>query len=149
MLEIFCERKILGLRACDAHSEALLCDLPQGKRLRVKITQDRSGPHHRLFFAMLSMVAKGCGRDAEELLDIIKIETGHVRKVKANRRTYEFPASIAWHNMDQRKFNAFFEVACQVIEEEVGLKQPALMAELREQFPDIFGVVFREERESA
>jgi len=145
MIELFLERKILGLRACDAHSEALLCELPQGKRLRVKITQDRSGPHHRLFFSMLGMVAKGCGRDAEELLDIIKIETGHVRVVHSRRRIYKIPASIAWHNMDQRKFNAFFEVACQVIEEEVGLKQPALMAELREQFPDVFGVVFAKE----
>ncbi len=141
MLELFMERKILGLRACDAHSEALLCDLPQGKRLRVRITQDRSSAHHRLFFAMLGMVSKGCGRDVEGLLDCIKIATGHTERFSYRGKWYEKPASIAWNKMDQRVFNSFFEVACQVIEEEVGIKQPDLMRELRETFPDLYATL--------
>lgn len=149
MLELFMERKVLGLRACDAHSEALLCDLPQGQRLRVKITQDRSGPFHRLFFSMLGMVAKGCGRETEDLLDIIKLETGCVRKLKRRGVIEEHPGSIAWHNMDEVRFRKFFDAACIAIEAEVGLKQPDLMRELREEFPSLYGSVFREERESA
>ncbi len=143
------ERRILGLRACDAHSEALLCELPQGKRLRVRITQDRSGPHHRLFFSMLKMVADGCGRDTEQLLDCIKIATGHTERFSYRGQWYEKPASIAWHKMDQRKFGSFFEAACQVIEEEVGLKQPDLMRELKEAFPDLFVAALKEKEGAA
>lgn len=149
MLELHMERKLLGLRACDSHSEALLCDLPQGKRLKVRITADRSSAHHRLFFAMLGMVAEGCGRSTEDLLDVIKFATGHVRKVKYRGQMVEVPASISWAKLDQFGFNAFFDQAVRVICEELDIKQPDLLRECKEQFPDLFGLVFRKAKETA
>lgn len=149
MIELAMERRILGLRACDSHSEALLCELPQGKRLKVRITMDRSSPHHRLFFAMLGMVADGCGRSTEDLLDVIKLSTGHVRKVRYRGQIIEVPASISWAKLDQSGFNKFFDEAVRVICEELGVKQPDLLRECKEQFPDLFGLVFRKQREEA
>ena len=145
MLELHMERKLLGLRACDSMSEAALCDLPQGKRLKVRITADRSSAHHRLFFAMLGMVAEGCGRSTEDLLDVIKLATGHVRKIKFRGQIVEVPASISWAKLDQTGFGKFFSEAVAVIEQELGVKQPDLMRELSEAFPDLFGAVFRKE----
>lgn len=145
MLELYLERKFLGLRACDSHTEALLCELPQGKRLKVKITVDRSGPHHRLFFAMLGMCAEGCGRSTEDLLDAIKLATGHVRKVRYRGAIVDVPASIAWAKLDQKGFAAFFAQAVAAIEEELSIKAPDLMRELRDQFPDLYSAVVRHE----
>lgn len=138
MREVFMERQYNALRPVDAWSEQELNELPPHKRLRVKITQDRSGPHHRLFFKMLAHVADGCGMDREELRATVTVGAGHVLRYRKNGEWHEAPRSIAWDKMDQDAFNPFFQKVLTVIEVELGLKKPALLRELREAFPNLW-----------
>lgn len=144
MFDLVMERVFGRLQPADAWSEELFDDVPFGKHLRVRITEDRSGPQHRLFFKCLGHVAKGCGQDPERLRKVILLETGYVDIVKRGGKVWEIPKSMRFDKMPQAEFNRFFNDAMALIADEVGMKQPALMRELRQQFPSLFAEVITE-----
>lgn len=113
--------------------------LPIGAEVRAELRRPRSVRHHRKMFAMLQTVAKGCGRPVDELLDIVKLETGRFRVIERKGQRWKIPSSIAFDKMDQGDFNEFFDEAVAIVAAETGLKQPDLYHQLRAAHPDLFG----------
>lgn len=93
-----------------------LSKLPFGKPLRVEVKQPRSGPQHRLYWALCQRIGNAVGADPENISDLIKIETGHCEVVKsAKYGEIRLPRSIAYANMDQISFQDFVSKAIDVI----------------------------------
>lgn len=115
--ELFMTRTGLNvLKPADAASDDLLRGLPGNKPLRVKITLDRSGPHHRQFRALLSVVAQATDRAPDHLLAMIKIGTGYVEPVvMADGKLAYIPQSTAFDKMDQQQFKTFYDRALDFI----------------------------------
>lgn len=106
-----------------------------GKALKVKVTQPRSGPQHRLYWTIIGLVADNLEDVSEDTLhDVIKLRCGYAKAVKTRRGIEYVPASIAWDKMPQDEFNVFFEKAMRFICDDVipGMSRPALEREARE-----------------
>lgn len=96
-----------------------------GGSYKLEITQPRSGPHHRMFWALASEIANalnaGPGGEwtPEAVTEWLKISTGHVEMLRLPPKAAAKygtpiaarPKSIAFHNMDQIEFSAFFDAA--------------------------------------
>ena len=93
---------------------------PMGGLLRAKVTNTRSVPHHRRFFAILQawIDATGYGYDKERLLKDIKLDLGYTEKVKTlSGKVHIIPDSISFEAMDQASFNEFYMKATALLSE--------------------------------
>ena len=115
--ELFMYRTVFdNLKPADAASEESLALLPVGKALRVRVTLDRSGPHHRKWRALLSVVAKATDKDPDYLAAMVKIGAGYVDPVvMADGRMAYIPQSTAFGKMDQTTFGTFYDKALDFI----------------------------------
>ena len=85
---------------------------PQGKRLRVRITQPRNVQQHRLYWAALQLVRDNMDNPPplDTLHDAIKVKLGYVRTMTFKDGTEAVvPLSIAFDKMDQSAFRSFFD----------------------------------------
>lgn len=132
--ELFMVRTALNaLKPSDAASEESLALLPVGKALRVRVTLDRSGPHHRKFRALLSVLAKATDKDPDYLAALVKIGAGYVDPVvMADGRMAYIPQSTAFGKMSQIEFGVFYERALDFIVASVlpGVDMGELQAEV-------------------
>lgn len=122
------------LKPSDRLAEEDLGTLKVGKDFAAEVKQPRSLQHHRLFFAMIRKVAQSTPTPLSEdaLLQWIKVRCGHVNVLPLGfGKTYEAPASIAWHKMDQAQFREFFERAVRLILTDVA---PALPPSFADEF---------------
>lgn len=105
----------------DDRSAELLGKVPLGEDVAVQLHRDRSLPHHRLFWAVLSHVAQSSQFEtAERLLVAIKIRLGMFDLCKLpNGKSVPVPQSINFASMDQTAFADFFDKALRVICDEV------------------------------
>lgn len=110
-------------------SVAVFADIPFGKVLRCELKQPRNLLHHKLFWALCARIGKGIGQDAEWVERAFKVETGHFDFYKYRGRESMVLRSIAFHNMDQIAFRAFFE-QCVEIMYHVWKIDPASVADL-------------------
>lgn len=111
-------------------SIAAFAKLPFGKPMKVEVKQPRNLQHHKLFWALCQRIADGIGSTAENVSDVLKIGSGHFSLVRT--KTYgdlKLPKSIAFNNMDQTEFHAFFERCVQTIYSEWAI-DPASVADL-------------------
>lgn len=120
-----------------------LARFPQRKPLKCKITQARSLPQHRLYWALLEKTVENFPEDpfgvaepldADALHEWVKIETGYTISVRDRQgRVTLVPRSIAFDEMDQPTFKAFFDRVKLLIEERFfpGIDSPAFEAEIR------------------
>lgn len=138
MTEVFLIRTQRGLEPATAYDADLVEAFPLRQQIRAIVHRARSVPQHRLFFAMIGHVARACGRSPQDMLDIIKLETGHYRTIERKGERYRIPESIAFNAMDGDAFRAFFDQALAVIVEETGIRQPDLLDDLRAMFPALF-----------
>ena len=95
-------------------------DLSTGVTYRVKLTRaaGRSVKHHRLLFALIGIAVDNYDGaiTADAVLDVLKLETGHVNVIKAaSGQVFLTPKSIAFAKMDQDAFNKWFAKAVDVI----------------------------------
>lgn len=139
MTEVYLITSHKGIEPATAYDAELIAAYPLRQQLRATLHKARSVPQHRLFFAVVSHVAKACGRSTQDMLDIIKLETGHYRVIERKGERWRVPGSIAFHQMDAAQFRDFFDAALAVIAEETGIRQPQLLAELQAMFPELFG----------
>jgi hypothetical protein len=107
------------LSPVDPHSAEIWADLPRGKVLGATIRQKRNVDHHRKFFALLNVVwpHQELYSTTDQLLDGIKLATGHTRDVMHPETGERFlaPASIAFDKMDQGAFEQFYDRAVDLI----------------------------------
>jgi hypothetical protein len=107
-----------GLRPVDDIGTQALSRLKQGDIVTVEYTRPRNPRHHRLFFALLNIVANNSPHydDPEQVLLALKIATGHVvPHIAYDGKTYMIPQSIAFHKMDQDAFDRFFNKCVDVV----------------------------------
>ena len=106
----------------DAASEEAMRRIPPEKLVHVEVIRERNAKHHRLYFVLLHIVAKGLGKDEDEIDYILRLESGHCEPVKmADGRIEHRVKSISWAKMDQLAFTPFFERCIQVIYEQYGI----------------------------
>ncbi len=120
-------REGMTLRPYGAESSSIFSKLPFRKVVQVEVKQPRNGAHHRLYWSLCARIADAVGIESEDVSDLIKVRTGHVRTIKTKRGTEEFPKSISFAAMDQSAFKEFFDKAVYVIENEFGIARPDVL----------------------
>jgi hypothetical protein len=101
------------------------CDLdyfekyPIGARVRIKMTNPRSIPHHRLYWQALSkfIEATDAEYNVETLHERIKRGLRYTEVVTIFGRAEEHTLSIDFATMDGAEFNIFFEKAMALLAE--------------------------------
>ncbi len=77
-------------------------------------------------------MASALGVNPEGLRDHLTVRAGHVIVVKTKDGIREYPASIAFANMDQLAFNDFFNRCVVVICDDWGLRRPDVLDAVRD-----------------
>lgn len=117
----FLASKHLGsLRPVDQSGEDALRKIGQGAIVSVEVKQPRNLRHHRMFFALMTIVWEQMDQDryptVEDLVAAIKISAGLRTRIELPDGTWGFiPGSIAFHRMDQSAFAEFYDRVCDLI----------------------------------
>jgi len=129
-----------ALKPADDEAREVFNSVKLGVPLLVQVKQERSIRQHRMLFKMLRLVhsnlpldQQGAYPKVENLLDALKIQTGHVRTFTTlSGEVIRVPASISFDEMDQGEFHQFFKSCVDAITEYliVGLDQQDLMSEV-------------------
>lgn len=110
-----------GLFPVDEEGCQVFASLKLNRDLGCDVKQRRNPRHHRLFFAILQFVKEHCERfesaSLDQIKDAVKLACGLVdRFIDAETgEVFHILKSISFAAMDQTKFNAFFNDACDVI----------------------------------
>lgn len=114
-----------------------LLEIPEGRDLTVKITRTRSARQHRLFWALMQLVVINHPYyvRAEQLVEWLKIRLGYVEEVMFHDgQMLTKVSSISFGTMGQDAFQKFFNMALDVVTNEVlaGTSKEDLLKELEE-----------------
>lgn len=88
------------------------------------VRRDRFLPHHRKFWAILSMVCANSDKweVPEQLLVALKIKLGYFNVVPGfDGSEIVHAGSIRFESMDQDKFSRFYEAALPILAAEIGV----------------------------
>jgi hypothetical protein len=117
-----------GLVPDGTESAGELAKVPFGKSVRVEVRSPRNPAHHRLYWTLCQRIASAIGADAENVSDLLKIETGHCAIVRSKKYgDVRLPRSISFASMDQNAFNEFFEKCLVVIQTEWGIARSDIL----------------------
>lgn len=152
--EIIVSRALRGLEPVSAYDSELLALYPLGKMLTAKLTQKRSGNHHRFYWALLERVKTATGRfpTAESLHEALKIELGYVQAVISLKGEITLvPKSTGFANMDQAEFRIYFEAALSAILSLIlrGVRRQDLLTEVESMLGFTFDSLWTEKRLAA
>lgn len=108
--------------------------LPGMKELSVRVSQGRSVPRLRLYFAMLGLVCQNLDQPVtpDALHQWLKLKCGYCDEIKLRSgEIVSVPASVAFDKMSEADFAAYFDSATALLVEHVipGLKSGALIKE--------------------
>jgi len=124
-------------RPVDDAGRELLAKLADGEIMRVEVKRPRSIQHHRLYWALLTVVHENIDGNryptVDDLHAAIKIAAGLRTRVELPDGTIGFiPGSIAFHRMDQDQFREFYDRVCDLISKHFlpGVSSDALKAEV-------------------
>lgn len=130
-----------GIRPADDVTLDMFRKLAVGEVIEATVKHARRQKHNRLFFALLTKIAKATGRwpNSKALLFSLKIELGHCDLVqRLDGTTAPHPRSISFSALDQSAFREFFDGSIRVLEEHV-LPDIADMPEVQEIYQMIDG----------
>lgn len=113
-----------GLSPVSGFDAELLDGVPNGTEFNLVRRSRRSVPHHRTYWKALGEAVKATrvSASAKHLHRELKLATGYTDKI-LNRRTgdvVEVPDSIAFDEMTQEEFGAYFDAAIAELAEWVG-----------------------------
>lgn len=117
-MKLLCMKQFGTLRPIDQAGEDALRKIKHGAVIQVEIKQPRNVQHHRLYWALMSLIAENTERypDAESVSDAVKISVGLRTRIKLPDGTVGFiPGSIAFHKMDQDEFSKFYDKVCDAV----------------------------------
>lgn len=121
------------LVAADIHADAFLDTIKDGGDVLLHKQKARNPKHHAWFFALLKKSVDNLEQfsDIEELLDALKIATGHYswRRTVLGAR-YEHPKSISFGSMDEDAFREWKDKALYVLGGLLGVDPVELMKEV-------------------
>ena len=132
MADLWLIREGTNLRPFGAESAAVLSRLPFGKVLRAELKQPRNGAQHRLFWTLCARIGDAVGCEHEDISCLLKLRTGHVRRIKTKTGIEEIPMSISFAKMDQIAFKAFFDKCVHVIYNEFGIAVPDILEAVKD-----------------
>lgn len=115
---------------------------PQRKPLKVTVSLARSVPQNRLYRALLKKTIENFPEDPfgmaepldeDALHEWVKFELGYTRRIRDRLGEREVTRSVAFDEMDQPTFKAFFDRVKVLIETRFlpGIDSPAFEAEIR------------------
>ncbi len=114
-------------------------ELPGWKRIKpgdivdVEYVRPRSQQFHKLFWALLKLVADNQEQyGMDEILDVVKIGVGHTRVIAMpGDFVFRVPKSISFASMDDDEFAAFFRSAVDyIISDLIAFDREALLREV-------------------
>ena len=114
-----------ALHPADQAAIEAMRQVPERSIVKIQFSIPRNVRHHRMFFALINLVWQAQREPRtfatrENLLDALKIATGHVREVRdLQGRTHIVPDSISFGRLDNIAFKEFFDSAVKVISERV------------------------------
>ncbi|MCX7320425.1 MAG: DUF1367 family protein [Hyphomicrobiales bacterium] len=134
----FIAQKHLGaLRPTDEAGQDALRKLGNGELVTVEFRKSRNIKHHRMFWALMSIVHQNMDHDryptVEDLTSAIKIAAGLRTRIELPNGEVGFiPGSIAFHKMDQAAFSEFYDRVCDLIAKHFlpGVESDALKEEV-------------------
>lgn len=122
-MKILCRKSLSGhLVPIDDAGRAAVGRLPVDDLVQVEFKRPRNLGHHRKFFALLNLIYMNQTRyrSPEELLDAIKIYTGHCFPMTLRNGTeVRVPKSISFSKMDQTEFDAFWNRVVTIVCEQI------------------------------
>lgn len=94
----------------EAASEALR-GIAWGTKVKAQISRPRNPGHHDKYWALCSKIADAIPGDytAENISDVLKIESGHATAVQTKGGIIYLTRSISWAKMDQAAFAKFYD----------------------------------------
>lgn len=132
-------RKQLGhVVPYDDNAKAFLAKTKNGDLVMMDGRKPRRIRHHRLMFALLTLVVENCDRypDVDTLLFALKIATGHCERFPSADGKLEFvkPKSISFESLSQDDFEPLYDRFVNVITTQIipGLGKDELLAEVEE-----------------
>lgn len=107
----------LMLNPNDARSRDALKGLALGASVQVDVVRPRNVKRHNLYWALVTNISDAIPGNltAENISDLLKLETGHCTIIRTSRETYKVPKSISFSKMDDAEFCAFLDRCCQFI----------------------------------
>jgi len=81
---------------------------------------------------LVHRIADGIGCEPEALSDHLKVRAGHVNIVRTRGGVKHYPASISFAAMDQTKFSDFFNRCVAIIVEDLGIRRPDVLDQVRD-----------------
>lgn len=132
-MEIYLRRVGIALHPDGQEALEEISKLPFGKPLRAEVKRDRSGPHHRLFWALCSRIGNAVGSDSEAVANVLKVSTGHCTWVQTKSHgRIPLPKSISFREMDQIAFRDFFDKCLDTIYAEWGVERTDILAAIED-----------------
>lgn len=132
MSDFWAIREGMVLRPYGSESAALLGKIPFGTPIYVSAKQPRNGRHHRLFWTLCARIGDAVGCEHEDVAFLLKLRTGHVRRIHTKKGIEEIPLSISFAKMDQTAFKAFFDKCVIVINTEFGIAVPDVLEAVKD-----------------
>ena len=120
MTRFIAQKHLTSLRPADDAGCEALRKLSNGDLVTVEIKKSRNIRHHRLFWALMTVVHDNIDHErypsVEDLAAAIKIAAGHRTRIELPNGEIGFiPGSISFHKMDQVAFSAFYDRVCNLI----------------------------------
>lgn len=122
-MKAFMRKHLDCLRPADQPSVEALDKIKQDELVQVEVKRPRNIQHHRLFWVLMSTVHKHMPEDkaalyprVENLVDAVKMQVGLREQIHMPSGKIHFkPGSIAFANMDQDAFSAFFNQVADLV----------------------------------
>jgi hypothetical protein len=120
MTKFFAAKHLGSLRAIDQAGEEIIGNVGQGEIVQLEIKRPRNIKHHRMYWALVTLVHENLDGDryktADDLHAALKVAAGiGSRIVLPSNEVVVIPGSIAFHKMDQTAFDEFYDRICDLI----------------------------------
>jgi hypothetical protein len=117
--DLYLTRTLSGFIASDDAGKEILRKIKVGKVVKCEVTSPRNLPHHRKYFAMLTIVWQAAGDwpTVEDLLVELKIKLGITKDVviRESGEVVKIVGSISFAAMNQEQFDKFYERSIQAL----------------------------------
>ncbi len=118
MTRLYMRKHLGALRPLGSHAEEALRRIKHGAEIEVTIRQPRNIRHHRKWWALINLVFENQSHyeQIDHMVLALKVALGHCDTViDGQGKVLYHPRSMAFHNMDQTEFEAFYEKTVDLI----------------------------------
>jgi len=103
----------VGLSPFDSEASESIKKWKNGDFIIVESKRPRNYKFHKKFYALMNIIFENTDefKTLDNLVDYMKIQTGHSDIIEARGIAFRVPKSIAFQNMTQDNFDSFFNRA--------------------------------------